>query len=714
VSRDKVKVRAMHVLTPTGKPLPPTIPPEPLLVLEPTRPGQLVAMGIGRKRRHPRWLKTTLIERLVENATFSVSEYAPPAAALKPPEALGPGTLKRHRIMLEIMAPLINGPKAELLTYPDEFRRICAEFAEASFLRVEHICNLAWLWIRNGRTESALVGFEENCGAPGKRRNFNNRVGGPKQKDGPEFDVLAASAYTVKQREQLITLAERIWKNRRNGLKTLEEFWLKLRRKAVADGLPPPSFEQGKAALNDYKARKAAKQTTGRVHQRYRGRRHATQESEVDSTPIQGFTQSELDENVKHRNATFYKVIDVATQYVPAIYVTLAAPCVDIFAEVMFRAFTGMAEVLQELGMPYGADAFPPLYPGKDLWADNQELLSPKLNRALLRNMGLKVKLTIVGKGADKGLVEGSIGKTKKTVRRQTWGLPKHASTKLLEIARRGQSPDLLELTQKLIECVYEENHRELPVSRLPRAFVQTGRACNRVERYKWELETYPELIRPIPPKEALVKLLLPTAWFPLHTEKGIYIGKRYYSSTELAASGLLNPHSRGEQREVEVARHHGTVDFVYWVKEPTDYVKCYLNAADYQTYGGMTWDEAEDHDKSSPPQRKRERLRNVRAAAQTSKVKTKADRKKVKASAKKAASTRDKNRIAGLRRAAKSNQSAAEAHRRFGEDLPARTQNPSLRKPASRQTLDFDDTMAEQVGQLIDAKSVLREGGKQ
>ena len=209
------ELRANLVLQPTGRTLPPRLPAEPLLILGPKKRDQIAVMGIGDKRRHPRWLAVGLAKSLLNNGAFILKEHELPATVLRPSAALGPGQLARANARIAAAGPLINGADGELLDNPDEFRRLCATHAAKYHLHVDYVCELAWLWLKNGRVDAALVRNENLCGAPGKQRSFTAVVGGPKQRDGKEYDDQAASPYSLEQRKLLISLAERVHKNKR-------------------------------------------------------------------------------------------------------------------------------------------------------------------------------------------------------------------------------------------------------------------------------------------------------------------------------------------------------------------------------------------------------------------------------------------------------------------------------------------------------------------
>lgn len=147
-----VRLRAQHVLVPTGKPLPPNIPAEPLLILGPQRRGKVSAVGVGKVRRHPRWLSSDLLARLVDDGCLAVTEYQQPASALRPVLSLGAGQLEAWRKRKHAFLPLMETEDAALLEYPDESRRICDAYAKKAGYRTDYICELAWMWLRNGRT----------------------------------------------------------------------------------------------------------------------------------------------------------------------------------------------------------------------------------------------------------------------------------------------------------------------------------------------------------------------------------------------------------------------------------------------------------------------------------------------------------------------------------------------------------------------------------
>ena len=678
-------------------------PQEALLVLDARSAGRVSVVEIGNKPRSPRWMSVERIRMFVREGALAVEKFVAPASALLPVDALTPAALSEFNDRKAAMAALLQSRDAQLLAYPDEFAGLCRRYADANGYKRKWVEKNAWMWLKNGRTESALVGNRANCGGPGKKRTFTHGVvGGGKQADGEDFRVLEASPYSRADRTKLQVVAERIWRMKRKRL-THNQFWLQLRREAARLNLAPPSPAQAAYFLKDYKERRRKQQTTGLLHQRYRGRPWATKDSEVDSTQLQAFTRSELDEHARLKNPVMYKLIEVKWQYVAAVYVTYDWPSPAVLAEVIYRAMAGMVEICKELGLKHTECDFPRLPPTNDLWADNQELTSPQLNNALLRHLGIHVHLTIVAKGADKGKIEGSIGKDKAALKGRDGFFEKHTVGKALEKARKGTDLDIRLLEAEIIRLAYETNHRELPVSKVPKDFLKTGRPCNRLELFKWDMQRTPELIKPLPPKEALAKIILPTRSYPVHAGQGVYIDGRYYISPELIGSGLLRKHARGDTPRVEVAEHRGTTMFVEWVRGPNDFVRCILHGGQQDVFGDMTVSEAEDHMRALPAQKKREQQRLVNTVAHENRPRTRHDRKMSSESAKKGHVTRDKQRIAATRKAEAQLGAKRDAHRRWPKDVPA----PTIPKPATTAPkVDmFADMQAGEVEKLIEER---------
>jgi hypothetical protein len=689
-------VRARQVLVPVGEIPQALFPAGEALVLHCRRKGLISVVEMGDKVRHPRWVKSEAVSRLIEQGRLLVKEFETPSRVLRPVGSLTPRQLNDFNASVHKMTPLLEGEAAELLEYPDEFSATCAAYARKQGLKRKYVEKMAVRWLTGGKMRAALINNLDRCGGPGKQRGFSKKVGGPEQKDGPEFDAQAAAPYLLAQRLQLVEIAERVWRLHRNRM-TAEDFWLRMRREAKNLGLPPPSFAQSEYFLKDIRARIRARNTTGLVHARYRGVTYATQRSEADSTELQAFTRTELDANVRLKNPVYYKSIDVRWGYIAAVFLTHEAPSNAIFAELLFRAMTGMEATCRKLGLPYTKADFPPLHPGQKLAVDNQELTSPKMNRALLDHLGWEVELEIVGKGADKGKIEGTFGQDKRKLAKRREFFPKHALGKALEAAKRATKLDKRKLEAELIKLAWDHNHQELPATKVPAAFLETGRPLNRLELYKWDLERHSEVIKPIPPEHELPALLLPTDFYPVHVKSGIYISPRYYSSPELAASGILRRHARGATPQVEVAFHRGTAKFVYWVRGPRDLVKCQLVSEMEAALGEMTVAEVDEHVNSLPGSRKRERQRKMMAAAHESTPQSREDRKKVKESSAKGNITKDLAHTEKVRKQQIAKDAREDAKDRFGDAVPA--ERTSKSKGATQQ---FDVAQTDKVAQLL------------
>ena len=689
------------VLHPVRRLKSPAFPIEPLLILGPRRAGNIAVVGIGKKPRRPRWMSVEIVATFLKEKAIEIRPHVYPEKALIPTERLKPGQSKNAATRVERTKELFEKDDASKLAHPDEFMRVVRAYAEEKGLHERWVANCAWLWLTNGRTDAALMNDFGNCGGRGKKRGFSNKVPGPKQQDGSAFDAISGRPYTLAQRIQLTEVAEKLWKK---GPKFLDLYWKALRAEAIKLALEPPSFEQAYYLLEGYRARKLEKQTTGQAHVRYRHVTYASQVSESDSTELQMFTRSELAENVRLKNPVLYKIIDVKWNYIAAILVSYESPSNALVAELLYRAVGGMVDRCRELGLPYSEIDLPSLHPGKELWFDHQELTAPKLKTALLRHFDWDVRFAMVGEGVDKGAIEGSIGHTKRLVSRGRDAFPKHSVGKALERARRATTRDIQTLEAELIREMHATNNRELPASRVPKAFLATGLPATRVELYKWDLVRHRELVKPKPDKDALATICLPTAWYSVHANQGIYIRGRYYYSPELARAGLLQYRSKGQKREVEVAEHRGTAAFVFWVKPDGDRVRCNLRPTQMDVFGHMDVREADDHIKSMPPVRKRQRLKDALSAAQKSVPQTPQARRRSSDAARIGHVTRDRQEMHDIRKAEISLNAKRDAHRRFPNDVPPPDTSHLTRRP-SKTAVAFDAEQADLVASMLDER---------
>ncbi len=671
-----------------------------LLVLDARKSGFIATILIDRPRS-PKWASVELLARFVREGALTIEKFSQPPSSLTPISALTPAGLSEFNARKAAMKPLVHGDGGlkELLFYPGEFSRVCSKFAKQHGFKRQWIEKLAWMWLVKGRTDSAFVGARDKAGGPGKKRGFTDVVGGPRQKDGPAYDVIAAAPYSVLERAQLQEMAERLRKKLGRAV-SQEEYGLRLRAMAMKNGMAPPSHAQAVYFLRDYKERKKIAKATGLLHRRYRGGKYASQDAEVDSTQCQVFTKSEIAEDVRLKNPVLYVLTEAKHNYIAAVYLTYSAPSPAALAEVLLRSLAGMADICKEYGLPYTDKVFPPLPPSQKLWADNQELLCKKLNTAVLTHLGTQIELALVGEGADKGKVEGDIGKVKRNLKPNIASFDKHAIGRALDRARKGTRLDFKAFERELIRIAFELNHMELPADKVPREFIDTRLPVNRVELFKWDMARTPELVRSIPSKDLLPKLILPTDWYPVHAGEGIYIKGRYYTSVELVADGFLRKRARGATPQVQVAEHLGTTNFVYWVRGKCDLVKCVLQGGQEDALGNMTVVEADDHMASLPSQAKRERLRRVNSQSHQSAPQTKQDRKALSDSAKKGHITKNRGRIDAVRRAEAQLQNKRDAHRRF----PSEVASPDVeQEDAPMKAADtFADEQANQVARWL------------
>lgn len=695
-------VRVNELLVPQGAHDLGAGPGVPLLIIPARRHGFFSTISVGSKPGVPKWISIERIEGWLEVGAAKVEEFVPTLHRL---EDLTPGALEEYRARSAAMAALLedNNGNCELLSNPNDFNRICSEYARAQGVGRKWVTKCAWMWLKNGRGPTALVGGRLNSGGPGKPRNFTEKVAGPKQKNGVEYEVLAASPYSHEQRAQIKSVIEALWKKGGRN-KDFSEFVVLARGAIDGLGLPPPSLAQVEYFLKDYRERARLAASTGLLHIRYQGRYFATQCGEVDSTKLQAFAKSEIDSSVLHKGPTYYKCIDVGSGYVGAILVSFAGASPALLADLLFRAMVGMADICKDYGLPYGDAEFPAVPPFHSLWADNQELLGRKLETTLLRHIGTRVALTIVAKGADKGKIEESLGHDKKKMpQRSDAFFPKGSVGKALEKARKGTSLDLRLLEAELINLVYERNHAELPIDKLPAEFLKTGRPRSRVELFKWGLEEAHELVKPKLTREQAAMMILPSAYYPVHVGMGVYVNGLYYSCPELVEAGILRHQAKGPTPHIEVAHHEGSAGFVYWIRGPKDVVKCNLIGKLQQVYGEMTMHEAAEHQNSVPSLKKRKLLKAVNSAAHQKSTSSKSERNVLSKAGKTAHITKDKNRINAARKFERNLDSKRRSDKRFAPESNGEAHAP-LTEPHFNLE-NHESTQMNEVMKMIDAK---------
>lgn len=704
----RLDLPAYHVLRPLKKCPDRGFPAAPHLILPPRMTGRVAVIALGRRPSRPKWMSVLLIVRWVGDGKLSVDEAAIPREATLVPEDMTPALHNDWRERVEAMNPLldlregVHREQGALVVYPDEFGRIVEWYAGICGRSRLYVATSIWRWLKNGRTESALVGGFGNCGAAPNGRSFERGVvGGPKVHYGQDYVALDAQPYTRDQRAKLRALVRTLLdSSENNGDQT--HLLLLVRAKAAEDGLPMPSLEQFKHILRAFDRRKREKNSVGQAHVRYGRVWYATQEAEADSTKLQVFSDSELASDVKFKNPTMYLYIDVNENYIAACLVSLDPPSNELFAELLYRAYGGMKDACIELGLRRIGETWVPTRPGPALWVDNQELTSPKLNEALLTHLDCEVNFAMVSKGSDKGMVEGGIGKVKARVWRLPQAFPKGSVGRVLDRARRNTNGDVRAMERYVIEECHDLNHKELPPQQIPRGFPVGERPANRREVFLWDMEQHREVVRPLPDKDAIARICLPTMPCPVHADQGIYVDGRYYLCDLLRTDGLYKRHAKGATPMVTVARHRGTSKFVYWVRRKGQFIKCELNERQAAIFGEMTVAEADAHMKSLPPVGKRELLRRVRKAASAqSEHPSPASAQAASKAARRGHVTRDMERTAAVRRRESALGQRREAHRRFPQHVPDPDASP-LPTPAERHDDSFDGEHMRRVTQLL------------
>lgn len=129
----------------------------------------------------------------------------------------------------------------------------------------------------------------------------------------------------------------------------------------------------------------------------------------IDSTVIDAYCVSALDRTLLVGRPTVYVVIDVYSQVVLAVHVTLKAPCFEEAMVALYQSVTDKSEFLQKLGCPQYQNEFVQGVVPLHVYADRAELLS-KPGKTHSQEMQLATSIAAAYRPDWKACVERYLG----------------------------------------------------------------------------------------------------------------------------------------------------------------------------------------------------------------------------------------------------------------------------------------------------------------
>jgi len=282
---------------------------------------------------------------------------------------------------------------------------------------------------------------------------------------------------------------------------------------------------------------------------------------QIDATVTDVYVISQFDKfrNLIVGRPTLYSVVDVFSEAIVGILLTLAPPSWHGMALALFNAFRPKVSFCEEVGFKLTDErAWPMAVPCIKLFGDNAELNS-ELSESLHPDLGVTVLFGRPYRGDDKGLVEKSFDHfNKKIISRLPGFVSKESNSRGVKDPKLSAAITLPEFYDRLIDYIIHHNNiQECSPQLLNKQMVADGVPPRRRDIWNWGMKNRPFTGRALP-EELLYLHLLEKGEASVHRE-GVYFRKLLYVCDWTLANGLQNQQpnrNRAKKFDVRFMRH--------------------------------------------------------------------------------------------------------------------------------------------------------------
>ena len=537
-------------------------------------------MNYENKPRKPSLFPMTTILSWVETNLITTAEMKLEALYYLADSQIRNNSLEKRNKRFNAIYPIIENLEEFLLSIYDS--KLVAKAASQAGVKRYQIYQWTYLYLRRGQTKNALLPrYQRSAGK--KRRSTGAKLGRPPRSPNHPHKVK-----TPEDERNLKRVLDKYYFV--PGAPPLREAWeqfLALQYSAERYLLPSgkiefrlPPGEKNYPSLSQFKSWKDTfVRETGINPDRLRMRKSEYDKDrkgrsgdyvrpsgpgemyQIDATETDVYVVSQFDKfrNLIVGRPTLYSVVDVFSEAIVGILLTLAPPSWHGMALALFNAFRSKVSFCEEVGVKLTDErAWPMAVPCIKLFGDNAELRS-ELSEGLHPDLCVDVLFGRPYRGDDKGLVEKSFDHfNKKTISRLPGFVTKDSKSRGVKDPKQSAAITLPEFYDRLIDYIIHHNNiQECSPQLRNKQMVAEGVPPRRRDIWNWGMKNRPFTGKALP-EELLYLHLLEKGEASVHRE-GVYFKKLWYVCDWALASGLQNQRSnqnRAKQFEVRFMRH--------------------------------------------------------------------------------------------------------------------------------------------------------------
>lgn len=573
---------------------------KPARVLWLSRSADLITfMTLGDTFSAPWSARLTEIETGMAAGKLRLTSVRLPIFMLQPEEELSEKKKEFRKKCWDLVRPLLEGPDKDLL-YTGSLGRLVAAHASKTGKRRYSIYRLLYRYWAFGLTPNAFLDKYDNCGAPGKPRQFKE---GKKPGRPPKYlgELATESAKLLTEDDKaIIKIGFALYKNNKVKhitdayVKTLNRFYRAEHPSSDGsdDGRPLRTLDQvptlaqftywGKKAFDEIDIKRGRvgerkwamdhRAIVGTAHQGLRGPCHRF---EIDATIADIYLVSRFNRNWIIGRPIVYVVVDVFSRMIVGLHVGLEGPSWNIARHAVFNAFTDKVAFCASHGIAIKAEDWPCCHLPHELVADRGEMLGAAAEGIV---SGLKVNLDILPpfRGDWKGTVESRF-RILNNLTQIHWapgGVRARQKERGERDYRLDATLDLREFTSILIKAVLHYNHHSRNSERLSKGMIEHGIDSTPIAIWNWSVEQ--GLVEPnIQSEEAIYLHLLPKAKATVRAG-GIFFNGMAYANV-LDPLGKRSARARANGREAIDIWHEPLADHIWIRDDDLSFIRCPL-----------------------------------------------------------------------------------------------------------------------------------------
>ncbi|KOA19831.1 transposon Tn7 transposition protein TnsB [Clostridium homopropionicum DSM 5847] len=534
--------------------------------------------------------------------------------------------IKKYKDSIDKKFEIINyaiSKSPEPYIFYHKYRGKVVEAASTKFnLSKTVIYKYLRLYWQGGKIKFSLIPKYNNCGAPGREKNFskktgrpsyeekilNKKIGIPITEEIKDIFQKTLDKYYRKPNEMSLRLVYKLmikdfFTEVSNGqlvvksryqIPNLNQFYNWVRNKSDIR-------TNKKKRMGDRKYQLKNRQLPSNTLQEVLG---PGSRYEIDSTICDIYLVSRIDKSKVIGRPTLYIIVDVFSRLITGMNISFECASWNGSASTIYNCTENKVKFCEKYGIKINSDEWPSQGLPNIILADRGELIGP-IGEHIVSNLNITLENTPTGRGDRKPIVEQMFHRLNARIKALLPGAVKKDHKERGERDYKLDAKlDIYEYTQIVLIAIKNINSSLIDDYQLTKEMIADGVRVIPIELWKWGMLNKTGKLKRI--NDDLLKLKLMKHDTASITERGIKYRKMLYTTEVIEKKGLFELARINGHKTIPIVFDDRDMTFIYFYDKLSNrYIRCELKN-EYKMYTNLTLDEVKDFQINSIVEKKR------------------------------------------------------------------------------------------------------------